>query len=261
MNRSRETFMSRDSILPGVALVLALAVGACGGDQVAVQVADSPTGADSLRPVEDVEVQLLPYDRDSIFDALTEMADEPEPEIPDTLRAMIQEVSDRQQEWRDADAEWQTLRDSLRNIRQRMNGMNEASDEYRALFDRFSNVESRVNSLEAAKEDAFERFDALQQQTLSFADSIRILRDAWAEEAYRSYTAITDSIMASRDVEARYDTTGADGWVQFNFPSGDWWVHTRVSGPYEELYWNVPIPADADSLRLTPDNAEVRLRL
>lgn len=253
--------MGRNSTLPGIALILAFAVGACGGEQVAVQVLDTPSGADSLRPVEDVEVQLLPYDRDSIFDALTARAEEPEPAIPDTLRAMIQEVSDRQQEWRDADAEWQTLRDSLRNIRRRMDGMNEASDEYRALFDRFATVEERVNALERAKESAFERFDALQQRTLSFADSIRILRDVWSEEAFRGYTEITDSIMDARGVEARYDTTGADGWVQFTVPGGDWWIHTRVAGPYEELYWNLPLPAGTDTLRLTPENAETRLRL
>lgn len=253
--------MRRKPILSGGALILALAVGACGGDRVAVQVADSAPGADTLRPVEDVEVQLLPYDRDSIFDALAERAEEAEPAVPDTLRTMIQEVSDRQQEWRDADAEWQELRDSLRNIRQRMNGMNEASDAYRQLFDRFTSVEGRVNSLERAKEQAFQSFDALQKRTISFADSIRILRDAWAEEAFRDYTEITDSIMDARGVEARYDTTGADGWAEFSIPGGDWWVHTRVAGPYEELYWNLIVPTGTDSLRLTPENAETRLRL
>lgn len=253
--------MRSKSILPGIAVVAALAVTACGGDQVAVQVTSSQPGTDSLIAVEDAEVQFLPYDRDSIFNVLEERAEEPEPSIPDTLRAMIQEVSDRQQEWRQADAEWQQLRDSLRRIRQRMNGVNEASQEYRDLYEQFTQIEGRVTSLEQAKEQAFESFDSLQQETLSFADSIRVLRDAWAEEAFRDYTEIADSVLQARGVEVRYDTTGADGWVTTTLPGGDWWVYTRVAGPYEELYWNVLVPPGTDTLRLTPENAETRLRL
>lgn len=252
--------MQRKSTLLGIVLLLAVAVTAC-GDEVTVQVLQSPSGADTLSPVADAEVEFLPFDRDSLFEAMTARTDEPEPEIPDTLRAMIEEVSDRQQEWRDADDEWQTLRDELRQIRQRMNGVNEASQEYRDLYERFTNLESRVNSLERSKEQAFERFDDLQQQTLSFADSIRILREAWADEAFRNYGEVVDSIVAERGAEIRYDTTDANGTVTRTLPSGEWWVHTRVSGPYEELYWNVLVPAGADTLRLTPENAERRLRL
>lgn len=253
--------MRKTHLLAAVAFLLAPALSACGGDRVSVQVLSSFSG-DSLTPVTEEEVQFLPYDRDAIFERLTQQAEEPEPPIPDTLRTLYAEIAERQQEWRDADARWQSLRDSLRRISERMEGVDEASGRYRQLYQQFTEVESQVSRLERQKEQAFSRFDSLQKSTLSFSDSIRILRETWAEDAFRDYLSIVDSVLEERGREVRRDTTDNEGWASAVLPGGDWWVHTRIAGPYEELYWNVRIqPGQVDTLRLTPEDAEVRLRL
>ena len=58
------------------------------------------------------------------------------------------------------------------------------------------------------------------------------------------------------------DTTGADGTVTVNVPSGDWWVVSRIPTARGELYWNVRIdPSEIDTLRLSVENGEDRVRL
>ena len=56
------------SRLATVVLVLALALSACGGSEVVVQVYTEQDG--QAAPVPGLEVRALPYDRDAIFDSL-----------------------------------------------------------------------------------------------------------------------------------------------------------------------------------------------
>lgn len=244
-----------------LALVLSAGLAACGGSQVAVHVADeNPQG--ELQPQEDVVVDFLPYDRDSIFQALESQAAEPRPEIPDTLRSLYSEIIERQEEWRSAERQWQQWRDSLKALSSAMEGMNESSAEYKQMYSAFTDLEPKVQALNQQKNDAFQAFDSLQTRTLNFADSIQALRDTWAQTAYEGYIEITDSIVQARGREVVVDTTDAGGWVNVTLPGGQWWVHARTSRPFEEVYWNVPLdPAQTDTLRLTPDNAEIRLSL
>lgn len=244
-----------------VAVLLAAGVAACGGGQVAVRVTDEgPQG--ELQPREDIEVEFLPYDRDSIFRALEEQASRPRPEIPDTLRTLYAEIIDRQEQWRQAERQWQRWRDSLKALSAAMEGMNEASAEYKRMYSAFTNLEPKVEALNQQKNEAFDAFDSLQTRTLNFADSIRALRDTWAQTAYEGYVQITDSIVQARGREIVRDTTNARGWVTVTLPEGQWWVHARTQRPFEEVYWNVPLrPSRTDTLRLTPENAEIRLSL
>ena len=71
------------------AMGLLLAVAACGpGEIVVTMEIDNPSaegeGASTMA-LSDIEVQLLPYDRDQIFDSLTRAFGTPEPEIPAEL--------------------------------------------------------------------------------------------------------------------------------------------------------------------------------
>lgn len=253
--------MRTKSAFVAAALLFSAGLVACGGSQVAVRVTDEgPEG--ELQPRENITVEFLPYDRDSIFVAMEEQAASPRPEIPDTLRSLYAEIIDRQEEWRDAERQWQQWRDSLKALSSSMEGMNEASAEYKKYYSAFTNLEPKVQALNQQKNEAFESFDSLQTRTLNFADSIQALRDSWAQTAYDGYLELTDSIMQARGREMVADTTGADGWVNVTVPGGQWWVHARVSRPFEEVYWNIPLqPAQTDTLILTPDTAEIRLAL
>lgn len=243
-------------------LVPATAVlAACGGQEVTVRVMSS-TEQGEASPVEETEVTFMPYDRDSIFEAMAERAEEPEPTPSEDLESQIQQVMEAQRRWRDAEQDWATLRDSLKNLRSRMDGLDRRSREYLQLFERFDQLESRVNQLEGRKDQFFSRFDSLQQATIERQDSLRAVITAWEEEAFRDYVDVTDSILQAEGAEIRRDTTDARGYATVNLPGGDWWVFTRASpGPYEELYWNEKITPDTDTLVLNRGNAEVRLKL
>lgn len=247
------------------ALVAVLpALAACGGGEVTVRVMSSSSADEEATPVEDVEVTFVPYDRDSIFDELTERAEEPEPQPSEELQSAIDEVVDARREWRQAEQEWSGLRDSLKTLRDRMNGLDRTSKEYLDLFDQFDQLEGRVNQLDAEKDRLFERFDSLQTATVDRQDSLRAVIDSWEEEAFRDYVPITDTILQERGVEdIPRDTTDADGYVTVNLSDGAWWVFTRTTpGPYEELYWNLPVePGQGDTLVLNRENAEIRLQL
>ena len=74
-----------------VGLTLLLAAGACGPAEVVVMMEIDVRNAegDGTVPLAlaDVEVQLLPYDRDAVFDSITAVFPTPEPEIPPDLLA------------------------------------------------------------------------------------------------------------------------------------------------------------------------------
>lgn len=244
-------------------LVLALSasvlLAACGGGEVVVK-ATASTRAGEPSPVEEMVVTFLPYDRDSIFDAMAQRADTPRPQIPQTLRDQFDSVIMAQNEWRSAEDEWSRVRDSLEALSQRMEGMDQTSTEYMRLFDRFEQLESRVGALERRKDRLFQRFDSLQREVVRRSDSIRAEINNWEEEAYHGYIELTDSILRAEGVEIHRDTTNARGVARASLPGGDWWVYARTSpGPYEELYWNIHVvPGQTDTLRLSRENAEVR---
>lgn len=239
----------------------AILVTACGGGEVAVRVITESAEGEA-QPQSDLVVQFLPYDRDSIFDALTAAATDPEPQIPEELKATFDSVATLQEEWREADTEWAEVRDSLKQLSDRLRGMDQRSREYRQLFDRFNQLEQRERQLNRTKAQAFERFTNLQQHVLARRDSIQAIRESWADVAFQDYISITDSILEAQGREVHEDTTGDEGYVTERLPRGNWWVHTRVPvGMFDEYYWNILInPSEVDTLLLTPENAERRLR-
>lgn len=242
-------------------ILASFALVACGGGDVTVEVLSEGSEGE-LQPVEDQVVRFLPFDRDSIFEALTERAEEPEPPIPEDLRTAFDSVSALQERWREAESRWAEVRDSLQQISNRLQGMDARSREYRQLYERFNSLEGRERQLNQGKNQAFERFDSIQKATLARADSLRAVREAWSDLAFQEYTPIVDSILEAEGKEIREDTTDAEGRIAVRLSAGTWWVHTRLPVPFGELYWNVPIdPSQVDTLRLSPENAEQRLRL
>lgn len=254
--------MRHKALVVSAILTASLVAAACGGGQVTVQVL-TEGGEDEMQPQRDVVVHFFPYDRDSVFDALTEEAAEPEPQVPADLNRMFDSVSTLQEQWRQADTEWAEVRDNLQRLSNRLQGMDPRSREYRQLFERFGQLEGRERALNRQKTRAFESFTDLQQRALGRADSIRAVRDSWADVAFERYAAIEEEILEARGKETYEDTTNAQGIVNRRLPGGTWWVHTRIPvGMFDEYYWNEQIdPAQVDTLRLTPENADRRLRL
>lgn len=236
------------------------ALAACGGGEVTVRVVTE--GDTARQPVEDLVISFLPYDRDSIFGALTAQAEEPEPQVPEDLLEQYDRVQQAQQTWREAESRWAIFRDSLKQLSQAMEGLDRRSREYLQLFEQFNELEGQERQLNAQKDRLFERFDSLQTATVSRADSMQAVIRAWEEIAFEDYVDITDSIIEARGVEVREDTTGAGGYASASLPSGPWWAYTRYQLPFEELYWNLRVDTVfGDTIILSRENAEVRRRM
>lgn len=251
-----------------VAALGTLALAACGPGEAVVtaeiEVANPEGQGMVSRPLTDMQVDLLPYDRDEVFDSLEAAFDEPEPEIPDTLLAAREEVAEAQREWREAEARWNTLRDTLQSLSNEMEQYNPGEARYRELFNQFQDLEGELNTIEDQMEENFQRFDSLQQGIIAQSEAIRAERADWADRAFADALEVIEARIDEAGREPVIDTTDASGMVQFSAPPGEWWVHARTELPYSELYWNVPITierGEPTEVRLTRENAEERPNL
>lgn len=241
-----------------------LGMAACGQPEVVVEATMPQDGAAEPVRLGDLPVRLLPYDRDAIFDSLQQAFSEPEPPIPPQITQAQEQVQQAQNEWREAEERWNTVRDSLRVLSQRTQSLSQqglrGTPQYAQAFQQFGRLEGEEQAVKQRMDAAFARFDQLQRTTLAQVDSIRVVREAWAERAYADYDQVVAAKLQQLDREELADTTNANGLAAFRAPKGRWWVYARYTLPYQELYWNIPIEISGDStlVSLTPENAQKR---
>ncbi|MFQ5890238.1 MAG: hypothetical protein ACE5JR_09310 [Gemmatimonadota bacterium] len=253
--------MKSNSAFLAAAAFFAFSLSGCGGSDLTVQVLQE--GAQGAATgVKNHVVFFIPFDRDSLFEALAAQAPEPEPRIPDDLLEAFDRISNLQEEWRQADAAWAEVRDSLQRLSDRLRGMDRRSRQYLQLFRRFTALEGRERQLNRQKQRAFDAFDNLQKAALTRADSVRAVIESWEDVAFADYSDIEADLLEAMEREIYQDTTDADGYVTRRLPGGAWYVHSRLPIPSGELYWNVRVdPRQVDTLRLSRDNGEPRPRL
>ncbi len=251
-----------------VLLMGTLILSACGPTQLVVSAelgSDDTEQVASARTLGDLEVRIFPFDRDLIFDSLTSAAETPEPPIPDSVLNAQNAVADAQKQWRDTEARWNVLRDTLQTLSERLDGMSRGSGQYRVLYRDFQNLESQYNRVERSRDRAFRNFTSLQGASLAAAEEIRLLREQWADEAFREVSIIMDAALKSTGRKILYDTTDASGIADgFEISKGEWWISARYELPYTELYWNIPVTVsgrDPIQIILNRENAITRPKL
>lgn len=241
------------------AAIAALALTACGPTVVTI-IADLGEGADS-QPLAAVQVELLPFDRDQVFDSLEAAASRPEPEIPPELVAAQAEIAQARTEWRDSENRWAILRDTLQQLTEELEELDPGMRLYNTLFLQWEDFNLEYEDAERNKDVAFERFTDLQGAVIGRMDSINFLRDDWAAEAFAEVDVVFSGKVDMSGLDVVTDTTETGGYVQVSVAPGDYWVHARYELPTEELYWNVPITVvrgEPLEVRLTRANAESR---
>lgn len=276
----------RRVVLSLAAASMVLGVAACGGADVTIltQLAGTTTQAAVVaeqaeggqpeaqeQPGTDMvalgtlPVRLLPYDRDALFDSLSQAYPEPEPQVPDSIRDLQDRVLEAQRDWQQAENRWGLVRDSLQRLAQRMQGLSQSSGEYFALFQDFTKLEGEVGALERRSRERFQEFTRLQNTLNQQSREIALARHAWEDEAFAPVDSIIRNRLELMKREELVDTTTAQGVARFRgVKSGQWWVHARYERAYDELYWNVPIEVargEELTVRLTEENAEVRGKL
>ncbi len=237
---------------------------ACAAGEVIVQAETTNVESGEAIALQDLVVQLLPFDRDQVFDSLANAYPEPEPPIPDTLIKLQEAVAAAQEEWRTAEARWITARDSLKQIADRMQGMSRAQAEYVVLFRDFNALEPEVQRLERQNTTAFSRFDQLQKELVVQSQAVKLRRDEWADEAFAPVDSIFGALIKQTGREIVEDTTDATGIARVVVKPGKWWVHARYDLPYTELYWNIPVEVQRGEpvqVKLTRETAEIRRKL
>ena len=247
-----------------VAILGSAALAACGGGELAVtaeiQVEDQD-GMTSARQLGDLEVQLLPYDRDQVFDSMAAAHGTPEPEIPADLQAQLDEIQVAQEEWRAAETRWGILRDTLQKISERLETLPRNGAEYRLLFQDFNSMDGDLSRAERQMNAAFARFTDLQGASVARIDSITVERENWGDRAFEGVGEVITLKIAATGLEAAADTTDAAGAAMFAVKPGAYWIYARYERAFDELYWNVPVTLEKGApvtITLSEQNAVSR---
>lgn len=225
-----------------------------------VDVLDPDSGERSLRPISNIEVELLPFDRDFVLDSMAAAAPRPEPGFPMELQVMQDSLFAAQNTQREAEAEWLALRERLQQISREMQQFSPAEGQYRVLFNEFNDLEGRVSAAERRQNEAFRRVEDLQSRVLGDLNEARVLQENWEDEAFADYMTVVGRRLQETRGEILMETTDALGQVNFPVKAGTYWVHARYRLPTEELYWNIQVEVTGDpvQLRLSRENAEIR---
>lgn len=243
--------------------VLVLGVVGCEQPQVVVEVGFTAEGSGEVLPLPDLPVRLLPYDREAVLDSLEAASSEPQPPIPPELLAQQQQVQLAQSAWRAVEGRLTAVRDSIRALNERLSGTGAGaagSPDTQGLRARLQSLEAEEPRVNQEMQAAFAQFDSLQQHTTAATDSIRNLRDTWAQQAFADFNQVIAAKLQQSGQGEHADTTDARGLAGFRAENGRWWIYARYTLPYEELYWNIPIETAADSthVKLNRENADVR---
>lgn len=262
-----DSFMRRT--LP-LAFSLLFAVAACGPAEVVVTMeidVPNPDGEGTMQLLlSDVEVQLIPFDRDAVFDSITTAYGTPEPEIPSELLERRAEVQAAQGEWDAATRRWATIRDTLQTLSEVLETLNRGSGDYVVLFREFNDWDSQLSAAEREQERTFAAFDELQQGTIRASDSVRVLQDNWADDAFADVGTVFTTKQRTLGLDWVMDTTDANGIARGGLmvKPGQYWVYARYEQAYTELYWNIPITVEGGepmTVSLTRSNAQERVKL
>jgi hypothetical protein len=252
------------------ALGLLLAAAACGPAEVVVTMEidlPNPDGEGTVnRSLSDIEVQLIPFDRDAVFDSMTTAFGSSEPQVPQDLIDRRGEVQIAQGQWEGSVRRWNTIRDTLQKLNTAMEGYSRGEARYVALFREWQDFEGELGGVERGMDSDFATFDALQQGTIRASDSVKILQDNWADEAFVGIGEVFTAKQREVGLDWPVDTTDASGVARRNLlvKPGVYWVHARYELAYTELYWNVMITVEGGeplTVQLTRANAQERIKL
>jgi hypothetical protein len=229
-------------------LVLLVSVASCSSSRgeisVEVRIPD-PNGV--LTPIPGMHIVALPYDRDSIIQALESRAPEARPhtEALDSLFQAFQQpfAAFAKLAWR---------QDQLRKVR----------DSLSAAGAGLAAIDDSLARLAPELERARQRLDSARRGTWDRIETLRADVRTWEQATYTGYDTMVLTLSRDRMREGVADTTDALGRVTFALGQGAWWIHARSPDPADpnaEWYWNLPV-READTVLLSPATGRRRPR-
>jgi hypothetical protein len=251
-----------------LAALAASLLSACGPATLVVvaenEVQDPISGTSTVRPLSNLEVLILPYDRDAVFDSLEAAASMPEPEIPADVLEAQNRIAEAQRAWLDTENRWNVLRDTLQKLNTAMDQYSRAEAQYRLLFADYQALEAQYNRIENQVTQAFNSYESLRQASEARAQEVKLARDEWADEAFADAGVVFREKIRASGLDAKADTTDAQGIATADVKPGQYWIYARYPLTFTELYWNVPVTVakgEPTQIQLTRANAQERPRL
>ena len=238
-----------------LAIAALAAFSACGGPrEVAVRV--SIPGPDTVEtPVTGVGLVALPYDRDSVLQALERRARTPRPPTA-PLESLFAEFRGPFTAYSATTFRLGKLRDSLAVAKTELDSLPRSAPAYARVHAVFARLGDSLTTLQARAKDAREELDRARRDFVKRSDTLRLRMRQWEDSTYEGYDSIVRGLALRAGHDAVTDTTGADGWAHLKLPPGRWWVYARswdATDPNAEWYWN--LPATDDTLLLSSRNA------
>jgi len=206
-------------------------------------------------PVTGVGLVALPYDRDSVLQALESRARTPRPSKA-PLESLFAEFRGPFTAYSAATFRLGKLRDSLAATKGELDTLRRDAPAYGQLYAVFGRLTDSLKSAQEHAAGARTELDHARQSFVARSDSLRLRMRQWEDSTYQGYDSIVQALARRARREPVTDTTGADGWAHLTLSPGRWWLYARswdAMDPNGEWYWNVPV--DADTMLLSSRTA------
>ncbi|HKY60393.1 MAG TPA: hypothetical protein VJP59_05220 [Gemmatimonadota bacterium] len=203
-------------------------------------------------PLSGVQLDILPYDIDSLYAVLEVGSNPGPPPSADSIRGLAQV-------YQDACASYRVTGDSIEAVRQQAteiaNREGQTSDAYRAAFERYQALVAREE----------QRFDACQNVTDDYTSERNAYREArseWEERAWPEEAFVQQESLLVAERPIQRVETDPQGTATVTVPNGTWWVlgDAPVPGSISQEYrWNERIEAGGGALtvQLSPETADL----
>lgn len=222
-------------------------LGAC-ADRTRTVVVQAETPSGDARPLADLEVIALPYDRDSVRRALEAAAPTPRPSTAE-LDSLFARLRAPFAVYTQASVRSTELSDSIRALESARREVPPALRDSLAAVVRAR--DAARPALERARAELIERDSALRAPVRQ-----------WDNSTFRGWDSVTSALAKQRRAEPVADSTRENGATTLRLKGeGSWWIVARtldLEDPNAEWYWNVR--ATGDTVRLDRRNAQHRNR-
>lgn len=236
-----------------LAAAIALVTGAACSSETELTIrAVGQSAEDERVPLSRVQLDILPYDIDSLYATLEAGSHPGPPPSADSIRGLAQV-------YQDACASYRLTGDSIEAVRQQAteiaNREGQTSDAYRATFDRYQ-------ALVARREERFEACQNVTDDYTSVRNAYREARSEWESRAWPEEAFVRQESLLVGERPIQRVETDPEGVAAVTVPNGTWWVFGDAPVPgsiSQEYRWNERIEADggAMTVELTPETANL----
>jgi hypothetical protein len=222
---------------------------ACSTETVLTIETEGPNAQGQTVAYTNVKLDFIPYDIDGLYAELEQQTNPGPAPSPGELGSLTQQ-------YQGACDSYGATSDSIQMVQERASQITDrASAEFRQVFNLFEALKDR-------REQRLAQCEQLTNQLTGMLEAYQEGRRAWEEQAWPEDAFIALESERMGGLRAQQIDTDDMGGASVTVPNGDWWILATypIPGSISQQYrWNIRVEAAGgqDTVRLTPDNAEV----